>query len=957
MDGEHRRDLSPGPGQQAGSPSASGAAGGRPHPASPERSTWEARNAVDSTDDPRNGPGGAPAAGGSPARGRQAGATGLRDWSPPVDPALLSPPTGIPLMAQGVAVPDAERAVPGLGAPAVGAPAVGAPVLGATLRPPLARGPLTQRAGARAGWGERGGSVLSAEAPPPGSPPSRQQPAQPVSPSASWPDRESVSDAGDGSQADRPDRFSAFSAFSAGEAGPAPASETSGDAATPDGGRGGGLNLFGGPAVEPGSGGSGWGVPFPAFPQLRDDASRDDASRQGQAQGLGSGPLPLLPIRPVFSVPTATGEVRWFDPVVEPEPDTWQEQEDAPATPSATAQPVALPPSTSQPAATQPATSQPAATQPATSQPAAKAPGGGGTEHDRGSARPADPVTMPFALPIGSTPPLTRRARRAAEQAAASQDAPPSAAPTPSGALPPEAVPAPSGPPPVPSAASPAPPVPGQPLQPLQPGGPGPLQPLQLDAGAGGYPPPAPAVPQAPAAPDEGLFPGTRDQTRGDTPADQTRQQPFASFGAVWGEAPDDEGDDWVELPSFTRPAPVSDGTWFTMPPAPAGEPDQAAPHPSAAHPPTSHLLPPGASAHALPPLPSAYPASFGIPPAPAPLEADPPAPSARTPYAPPPPLLGAGTQSASWSTPYATGPQQPVPPAVPPAPWNPPGAAPPAVPPAIPPAPAAPAIPPAPPLASGGPSGEVPTLQRPRTDRTDARPTSGMPVIRPAAPVRRPDDDGPADSDSQTMIVRRSGARPEQAAPTAKELFTAPVARPKDGAPGGDAGDGEGPATANLAPPLAPSPVPSPVAPKPPSLEVTLDPSTMPGRGAPGAPPVPGPPVPGPAFGPTRTAPEPARHQDPTREEPDGPTGWVPSAGNGRAATTVVPSRGRGSRARRGSRPGSPEDALVMARDDRFDVVEEDGADRGRLLSLAVFWAPALILLVLAGVVVWMVR
>ena len=95
-------DVSARPEPPAGPLSGSGAAGGRPRPISPERSKWEARNAVDSTEDPRYGmDGGSPSRVASPpapwhAFGTATDVADLPGGPPPVDPVLLSPPNGIP---------------------------------------------------------------------------------------------------------------------------------------------------------------------------------------------------------------------------------------------------------------------------------------------------------------------------------------------------------------------------------------------------------------------------------------------------------------------------------------------------------------------------------------------------------------------------------------------------------------------------------------------------------------------------------------------------------------------------------------------------------------------------------------------------------------------------------------------------------------------------------------------
>jgi hypothetical protein len=94
--------------------------------------------------------------------------------------------------------------------------------------------------------------------------------------------------------------------------------------------------------------------------------------------------------------------------------------------------------------------------------------------------------------------------------------------------------------------------------------------------------------------------------------------------------------------------------------------------------------------------------------------------------------------------------------------------------------------------------------------------------------------------------------------------------------------------------------------------------------------------------------------------------------------AETIVPSRRRGgARKERGGRaaelPDRSEPAeragttrAPEARPDRLDdpastgheaLDELDDAERGRLVSLIVFWAPAMILLLLAAAVIWVVR
>jgi hypothetical protein len=83
----------------------------------------------------------------------------------------------------------------------------------------------------------------------------------------------------------------------------------------------------------------------------------------------------------------------------------------------------------------------------------------------------------------------------------------------------------------------------------------------------------------------------------------------------------------------------------------------------------------------------------------------------------------------------------------------------------------------------------------------------------------------------------------------------------------------------------------------------------------------------------------------------------WSGFGDPGQPATTIVPSRGRGSRGlRRGSRKEAPDDHAGSA-PDLDHLADFDEPDRSRLVSLIVFWAPAIILLLLAGVVIWSVR
>ena len=78
------------------------------------------------------------------------------------------------------------------------------------------------------------------------------------------------------------------------------------------------------------------------------------------------------------------------------------------------------------------------------------------------------------------------------------------------------------------------------------------------------------------------------------------------------------------------------------------------------------------------------------------------------------------------------------------------------------------------------------------------------------------------------------------------------------------------------------------------------------------------------------------------------------------RPASTVVPVRGRpGSKKRKKASQQTaqdPQGSPVSFLDQPVADVEID-ADRSRLVSAIVFWAPALVLLVLAAAVVWVVR
>jgi hypothetical protein len=155
----------------------------------------------------------------------------------------------------------------------------------------------------------------------------------------------------------------------------------------------------------------------------------------------------------------------------------------------------------------------------------------------------------------------------------------------------------------------------------------------------------------------------------------------------------------------------------------------------------------------------------------------------------------------------------------------------------------------------------------------------------------------------------------------------------------------------------------------------------------APMPPPAPVPPAPAAPSGPFPTAPSASWEATPAGwagsagwpAEPDpmqGPGGPVavddPAAGGpataawpgvgdpGQPATTIVPGRGKGARKVPGrSKPGrvAGEDHLVAEPDGGPMPAELREAERSRLVSLMVFWAPALILLFLAALVVWVVR
>ncbi|HEY6793516.1 MAG TPA: hypothetical protein VI248_02415 [Kineosporiaceae bacterium] len=138
---------------------------------------------------------------------------------------------------------------------------------------------------------------------------------------------------------------------------------------------------FGTSEVAGASGIADWGVPFPIFPQL------PQATEEG-----GAVPPPLAMLaRPTVTVPDATAEIHWFAPVVEPQPAAWH---DEPPLPSVTA----LAPSD------QPPSAVPALPGACSGQ--------------------ADPATVALPIPAGGQPPLSRRARREAEQAGTPRERP-----------------------------------------------------------------------------------------------------------------------------------------------------------------------------------------------------------------------------------------------------------------------------------------------------------------------------------------------------------------------------------------------------------------------------------------------------------------------------------------------------------------------------------------------------
>jgi hypothetical protein len=265
---------------------------------------------------------------------------------------------------------------------------------------------------------------------------------------------------------------------------------------------------------------------------------------------------------------------------------------------------------------------------------------------------------------------------------------------------------------------------------------------------------------------------------------------------------------------------------------------------------------------------------------------------------------------------------------------------------------------------------------------------TSSIPLVRPPVQVRRPDEDVL----SVTTETRSLRVTP----PEAKALFRTPVA-PKggDGASGGTTSTTTTPPATNLVPP-SPAPAPSrPVSPKP---QTSGEPGPEPDPGSTRRVVV----VPGAASGngtvaastppstPTATesASAPSAAASPTWSKQEGrpaleqaTVDWLGELCAEGAATTVVPAKGRGARKSRkaakanGSSNGSPKDGRRGKRGSGEDLGQpevppmldpgsnfadlEDLNDggRGRWLSFLVVWAPALVLLLLAGVVVWLVR
>jgi hypothetical protein len=257
---------------------------------------------------------------------------------------------------------------------------------------------------------------------------------------------------------------------------------------------------------------------------------------------------------------------------------------------------------------------------------------------------------------------------------------------------------------------------------------------------------------------------------------------------------------------------------------------------------------------------------------------------------------------------------------------------------------------------------------------------------------VRRPDDD----RTSATAETRSLRVTP----PDAKALFRTPVGPKGPESASGDPSRGGPvsslPPVANVLPPAPATAPPRPVAPKShgdagPLLDasdsgrtrkVVIVPRAAEGTQAASQAPAQG------ARRGDRATPD-AAMADWLGElrRDDAPSGSLAQPGDfgvgaAPAAETVVPARGREVRRNRrsaakarkadekarkadsgparwpdpvddaASHAGRGEDAVRRA---GFDDL--DASDRGRLLSLLVFWAPALILLFLAGIVIWLVR
>jgi hypothetical protein len=288
----------------------------------------------------------------------------------------------------------------------------------------------------------------------------------------------------------------------------------------------------------------------------------------------------------------------------------------------------------------------------------------------------------------------------------------------------------------------------------------------------------------------------------------------------------------------------------------------------------------------------------------------------------------------------------------------------------------------------------------RSRRGGGDAHTTSAIPVIRPPVQVRRPEEDGMSAA-AETRSLRVTP-------PDAKALFRTPVG-PKgtDSAAGGPSGGGPAsslPPVANVVPPAPATAPPRPVAPKSQGGAGPLLGESEAGRTrkvvvVPGAAPGSQPAAQAPAHGARRdgrAAPDPAtaewlgelRGDDASRGSQVQPGDF--RVGAAPVAETVVPALGREVRQNRkadakarkadakarkadakartaevgSARWPGPVDGVATGYADRGedvvrrgDFADLDAPDRSRLLSLLVFWAPALILLLLAGVVIWLVR